>query len=288
MSMAGDMAARIAADEGAGLAQSGEAGGVPGSEGGQAPQAGAPAAAPSTPDSTPTSGPPDTIPYARFKEVNDRLQSLSGFETLASYGYDSDSLGRLAAFEAQYLQDPVGTWKAMADNIDLPQELKDAMEAHLNSSDQADVTPSSDGPKPVELSPEDRARLDYVDRVRETELERDRNARLDHVVSIWTNMDKQDRIETPEHIKLMAIMAAAQSGQQFPTLEALADAARRQIVDYRSGVLGDVVQRTGRGGSPAPLPGSLPVPSGPVKFDTLRAASRAAEAAIQRGELPSL
>jgi hypothetical protein len=101
-----------------------------------------------------------------------------------------------------------------------------------------------------------------------------------------TNGVKQDKIETPEHIKLMAISAAAGSGQTFPTLEALADAARRTIVDYRSGVLGDAVQRTGRGGSPPALPGSLPVPSGPVKFDSLRAASKAAEEAIKRGELP--
>jgi hypothetical protein len=284
MSMAQDMAARIAEDGGAGLVP--DSGGAPGSEEGQAPQAGAPAAAPSTPDSTPTSGPPETIPYARFKEVNDRLQNLSGFETLASYGYDSDSLGRLAAFEAQYLQDPVGTWKTMADNIDLPQELKDALEAHLTSSEQADAAPSDQAPKPSELSQEDRARLDYIDRVRQREIEDDRNQRLDHVVSIWTKMDQQDKIETPEHIKLMAISAAAGSGQTFPTLEALADAARRTIVDYRSGVLGDAVQRTGRGGSPPALPGSLPVPSGPVKFDSLRAASKAAEEAIKRGELP--
>src|SRR6266567_3287770 len=72
-------------------------------------------------------GPPETIPYARFKEVNDQLQTLKGYDQLREWGYEPDSLARLAQFEAAWLSDPMGTWQAMADNLDLPQEVKDAL-----------------------------------------------------------------------------------------------------------------------------------------------------------------
>lgn len=283
--MASQIQAAIEADP-SGLPGGSEA---PGSEGVQAPPTPPPAAEPSTPDSGAAGGTPETIPYARFKEVNDRYNAVKGYEDLATLGYDPDSLGQLAAFGVAYEQDPVGTWMNMADNLELPQEVKDALAASNASSGRAEGEPSSDGQKPLELPPEVQQRLDYVDQLRARDEQRDRNDKLDAVVREWDRMDKQDEIETPELIKLMAISATASSGQQFQTAEAIAQAARATIVDYRSGVLQGAVSRTGRGGSPPALPGSSLPPSPGRNFGAdIKAASRAAMEAMERGELPSI
>ena len=287
--MAAQMRAQIEADGGAGLAGDPSVGGVPGSEGAPgSPATTPPAAGPSTPDSGVGQGAPDTIPYARFKEVNDQYQALKGYQQLSELGYDPDSLGRLASFEVSYMQDPVGTVEQLVDNLDLPQDQKDSIKENL-STGRAEGESSSEPPsaEPA-LSPEDRQRLEYVDQVRQRDEQSDRDARLAVVVSAWDRADKEDGIETPEYIKLVHIAAAANSGQQFETLEQLANTARGTLLDYRSGVLGGAVQRTGRGGSPASLPSSPPAPTAPIKFKDMREASRAAEAAIQRGELPPM
>lgn len=294
--MANEMQARIEADGGAGLVEG--AGGVPGNEGGSqgAPPA-PPAAEPST--TVPAGGqPPESIPYARFKEVNDRLKGLEGYETLSQYGYDPDSLGRLAAFEAQYQTDPVGVWRSMADNLDLPQELMEALDSHLTASNgRAEGTPPANEPSATNLPPEVQKKLELLDTIEAERAEAAQNAALDRVVVAWDALDKADNITPPEDPKeravfertrLMAISAAAGSGQQYRTAEEMANAARESILQYRDVVLGGAIRRTGQGGSPPALPGSPPVPSGPVKFKDLREASKAAEEALKRGELPGI
>src|SRR4051794_14505307 len=104
--MADEMRARMEADGGAGL-PGGDTGASPGNAG-EPPITEPPTAGSSNTDTGSGNGAPDTIPYARFKEVNDRYAELKPFEELTSFGYDADSLRRLAAFEAGYLQDPYG------------------------------------------------------------------------------------------------------------------------------------------------------------------------------------
>lgn len=289
--IADEMARRVAEDGGAGLLHPDPpAGGAPGSGGVQDPPPAQQPAGASNTDNDAGGGTPEAIPYARFKEVNDRLGELKGYEQLRQYGYDPDSLGRLAAFEAQYFQDPVGTVKQMVDNLDLPQELKDAFAKHTaggGDPGSAEGTTDDQTQKPLELPPEVKESVEYVKKLRERDEENDRNQRLDSVVSIWTEMDKQDQIETPEQIKLMAIAATAASGVVFPTQQALAEAARSTVVNYRSSVLSGAVQGTGRGGPPPALPSGPPVASGPINFGgDMRAASKAAELAIKNGQLP--
>lgn len=287
--MAAEIAARMAA-EGTVLPNDPApvAGGVPGNEGGNAP----PAAEPSNTDTGASGQVPDTIPYPRFKEVNDRYNDLKPFEELREFGYDADSLRRLAAFEATYQSDPIGTWAEMADRLDLPQELKDAVKTHVaapsNQPGSAEVTPSGTStPQAPELSADDRAALDYAKTVRARDEESAREAQLARVVAAWDGMDTQDNTKTPERIKLMAIASTAGSGQTFQTVEQLAKAARDTVMEYRSEVLGDAVIRTGHRGLPPALPGSLPSAAPPVNFGgDIRAASKAAAAAIERGELP--
>jgi hypothetical protein len=266
-----------------------EGGAVPGIEG----EVGPPSAGTSNTDPAPTGGTtPETIPYSRFKEVNDRLSELKGFETLAGYGYDSDSLGRLAAFEATYQADPNGTWKAMADNLDLPQELRDALEAHLGEGaapGTAETQPSAEASPSTDLPPEVVERLAYVDQLKAEREQEQNNAQLDRVLAVWDELDKQDRVETPRMIKLMAIQATAGSSSGLNTVDDLAKAARTSINEFRGAVLGSAVQGTGiRGSSPA-LPGSAPAATPPVSFGgDIKAASKAALEAINRGELPGL
>lgn len=294
-SMADQMAARLNEDGGQGLAHpdpgTGQgAGGVPGNEGGAPP-----AAEPSTTDTGAQGGgqPPETIPYARFKEVNDRYSALKGFEQLASYGYDSDSLGRLAAFEAQYQSDPIGTWKAMASNLDLPQELLDAIERHSSgaatapSPESAQAQPSGDKPTTTELPPDVKERLAYVDQLREREAVQAREAQLARVEAAWDAQDKEEGIETPRMVKLMAIRSLADGDQTYNTVGDFVRAARAPVMDYRNQTLGSAVRNRQTGITPS-LPGSPPVPTEPVNFGgDIKAATKAAQAAIERGEIPS-
>jgi len=68
-------------------------------------------------------GPPETIPYSRFQEVNTRYQDLKQYEALEQYGIEPDSAVRLANFEAAYVQDPKGIINTL---IDSQQELSEA------------------------------------------------------------------------------------------------------------------------------------------------------------------
>ena len=291
-SMAQEIQARIEADGGAGA--------VPGSGETTPAPSPDPAAAPSTPDSA-GQGTPETIPYARFKEVNDRLQGLSEYEQLQQYGYDPDSLGRLAAFEAQYMTDPIGTWTALAADLDLPQEVRDALES-IGSATATPADPaapnapgSAQGTAPVvgtpaELPPQVQEVLQWAEQKRAEEAQNAQDAQTNAVLtattSHWDTLDKADSLETPDNIKLTFISAAAARGG-FTSAEQLAEAARADLMAYRDGELGSVVSGSRRPGAPLAVPGSAPGSAGPVRFADLREASKAAAADMQAGRLPT-
>jgi hypothetical protein len=252
-----------------------------------------PAAEPTTPDSGDGGRTPESIPYARFKEVNDRYAALRPFEDLTSLGYDADSLRRLAEFEAAYVQDPIGTVESLARTLDLPQSVIDGIvAARAGSSDSTPVVEDEGDeqapPAPPALSPEDKQRLEYVDQLRQREAEATANAQLQSVISAWDDMDKADEHATPERLKLMAIAETLRNppaGVQLRTYEDVARAARSVVMEYRDEQLGAVI-RTGSRGTPS-LPGGAPAPAPPIKFSNIREATRAAQAAIERGELPT-
>jgi hypothetical protein len=283
--MADEMAARM---NDAGAMQEGE---VPGSTGGAVPPAGA------INTDTAQGGPPESIPYARFKEVNDRLANLRGYEELAQYGYDADSLRRLASFEQQYQADPIGVWRSIGTNLDLPPEV---MEAVNRYADNPSVTPPAEGNGQVEMpepavTADDRRRLDYVDRMMARDEESDREAQLDRVLAAWDDMDRQAGVQTTKRTQLTWIAAIAgnrnlDGSPVYRTVEDLASAARTARMEERDIDLGNAV-RPGNvnGGTPPALPGSSPALSaGPVKFGSLREASLAAEADIIAGRLSPL
>jgi hypothetical protein len=244
----------------------------------------------------PQGGPPDSIPYARFKEVNDRLSGLRGYEELSQYGYDADSLRRLASFEQQYQADPVGVWKSMAVNLDLPQELMEAITGYdpmtASAPQQAEGATDGRGRPASDLSPEDRARLEYVDQMKARDEDRSRNETLDRVMAAWDDLDRQEGISTSKRTQLTWIAAMA-GGQQnggtgYRTVDELARAARDARMEERDLDLGAAVLSNGNRGTPPALPGSPPTPAGPVRFGSLREASSAAEADILAGRLSPL
>jgi len=285
--MANEMEARM---NEAGLPPEGE---VPGNVGGAVPSAG------TSNTEAAQGGPPESIPYARFKEVNDRLASLRGYEDLAQYGYDADSLRRLASFEQQWQADPVGVWRSMATNLDLPPDVLETINRY------ADAPPSTNGQAEVQngqvetpqppVSADDRRRLDYVDRIMSRDEESDREAQLDRVLAAWDDLDRQDGVTTTKRTQLTWIASIAGYRRQdgspaYSTVEQLAAAARAARMEERDIDLGNVVQsgNVNRGTPPA-LPGSSPaVSAGPVKFANLREASQAAEADLLAGRLSPL
>jgi len=300
--MANEIAARLAADgiqqgdtvvgTGAERGPAQEPGGVPGNAGANVP----PPAGASNTDTGTQGGPPESIPYARFKEVNDRLGNLRGYEELSQYGYDADSLRRLASFEQQYQADPIGVWRSMAVNLDLPQDVLDTINrfADAGSAPQA-AGDQTNGPDPnaPAVPAEVQRKLDYVDRIIERDEQQAREDALDRVVAAWDEMDTRDGVATPKRTQLTYIAAMAQRNQGgrpvYGTVEGLAQAARAARMEDRDADLGGLVQPgNANRGAPPVLPGSLPTPAGPVKLNSLREASQAAEADILAGRLSPL
>lgn len=270
------------------------AGAAPGTDGGSPPAASATTAGSSNTD-TSAGGPPESIPYARFKEVNDSYQQLKGFEELAQYGYDPDSLGRLAAFEAQYMTDPTGTWLSLSKDLDLPQEVRDALEAHLGgtgSTDpnpQAGAAPDASSQPSASLPPEVQETLRWAEQKRAEEAAKTQADAVDNVLQSikghWDDLDKADGLETPENIKYTFISAVAARGG-FSDAKQLAEAARSELLAYRDQELGSVVRGSSRPGTPLAVPGGVPAAPTPAKFGDIRDASRQAIADLQAGRVP--
>lgn len=281
-SMADEMAARIEADGAAGTPTDSQ------------PVPPAPAAAPSTPDSA-GGQPPDTIPYARFKEVNDELQSLRPYRELETLGYDPDSLGRLVNFEANYARDPVATVNVLVDNLDLPDATKEAvktlMQTQAAPASNGGGNPEEDGDGQQQLSPEVQEALQYVRDAKARDAQATTDAQLQTAVDHWSRLDAEDGLTgdkaTPKHVVLMHIGALAGSGN-YATLEALAEASRKVYSDERDRLLGSAVQTGRTTGSPARVPAGPSASPQRPNFGSLKEASKAALADIQAGRLPAM
>jgi hypothetical protein len=235
-----------------------------------------------------TGGPPNTIPYSRFAEVNTRLQVLRPWEQVAAMGIEPDSAVRLASFEQAYMQDPAGTISAMIDQQDLPETQKTALKALLSQSDGALETESSDETV-AKLPAEVMEAVGYVRELRDREQQADTNSRLDHMVRHWAQQDEQDGLSgVTERQRLLYIQSVAGSDQRFQTLEDMTDAARAQFLLDRDANLGSVVSQARGAGGPLAVPsGGLP-PTQPVVPRTMAEARKLIEADIQAGRLPDL
>lgn len=239
---------------------------------------------PSRDEKTDTSGPPENIPYARFKEVNDQLRELKGYSSVAEAGYDPDSVGRLVAFEQAYREDPTGTMSSVVESMDLPDTTKNAILGLLGNGEPAH-TDDEDDEEPDE--PPEWAKPIIEDHSSRVKAEEDAyyNNLLSTGINHWKTLDEKDGIETPDRIILRQIRASVDDGE-YQTVEELAEAARSELMGYREATLGSALS-TRRAGPRSVPGGGVPV-SEPVRFDSIQEASKAAELAISRGELPPI
>lgn len=285
--MAQEMAARIAADGGLGGEGDPEAGAaaVPGTGSGgddTTPSAGT--------ENTETGrgGPPESIPYSRFQEVNSQYQSLKEYEQLAEMGIEADSALRLANFEAAYVSDPKGIISSLIDNQeDLTDEAKTAMKSLLSQEPTRAGAGGDDeeGEGDVTLPADVQERLAYVDELRSREAQAESQQRLDHVVGHWNGLDEQDGVSVPERTKLVWIQATAARGG-FETLEQLSEAARAAYYEDRDQSLGSVVRPSA--GAPRTVPGSAAAAAPAEEFKDFKSANKQILADIREGRLPGI
>jgi len=234
-------------------------------------------------------GPPETIPYSRFKEVNDQLGELRPYKDLQNLGYDADSLRQLAEFEAGFQADPARTWLTIADNIEqLPPEVKEAVKRHLGSAPSGDSSSQSgqssqDGDGEPASVKELRAKLD---RLEQSDVERQRreasdasNQILDGVMAAWRSADEADGLKPLSEQKMLTYIIAHARSTNSP--EELLRAARQEWHDTREEVLSSSMPKPGgNANAPRPVPGS----GAPLNFDeppkTLAEASMRAKARL--------
>jgi hypothetical protein len=233
-------------------------------------------------------GPPESIPYSRFQEVNGRYNELKQYEQLAEYGIEPDSAVRLASFEAAYVEDPKGIISSLIDSQqDLPEETKAAMRELLRQESTAGAQgDQEEGTGEAVIPPEVAQRLAYVDQLRARDAEVESQQRLDLVVRHWDGLDEQDSLDVPERTKLVWIASAAGQGG-YETLEQLAEAARGAYLEDRDHSLGSAV-RSRETGTPRSVPGGTAAPSPPEEFKDFGAANKQIMADIKAGRLPGM
>lgn len=230
--------------------------------------------------------PPGPIPYSRFKEVNDARRTLEEriqpYTELEEFGYPVADLQRLAQWEQEYMQDPVGTWLRQADQIEgFPEELKAAISAHAaggaQGNGQSDGPPAT--PETDDQSDEPPAWAQPLIQDHQTRQEREQAEAIssfyDGLVDTWKQIDQDQGISTPD-AAIHAHLAAA--SPQAGSAEELLRTARETWLAVRSDTLGAEIKPPGATGTvPQSVPGSAGGSSAPpVRPRTLQEAKKLA------------
>ena len=256
--------------------------------------AGAPAPGTGQPDPTPTpdppagaqntdtgqgtGGPPESVPYPRFKEVNDQLRS---FKELEGLGYDADSLRQLAQWGVEFDQNPVDSWLSVAEGLDdLPEPVRVAVKAHLEAQGttvQPQQQPNGEGEQEPAYVKELRERLDERD-ARDAQTARENL--LASLVDRWKKADAADGIKSiPDERIYTYISGNARAAKDEDELFTM---ARGEFLETREHILGGSVVKPGDSGVPVTVPGSgAPVQEAPPRPRTLAEASAQVEADLK-------
>jgi hypothetical protein len=178
----------------------------------------------------------------------------------------------------------------MIDQQDLPDAQKTALKALLASQQDGALPDDQSAAGDTQQLPSEV--MEAVNWVREQRLERestDSQNRIDHMIRHWQTADEQDGIKgTTERQRLLYIRQAADSGQQFQTLEQMAEAARTSFLEDRDSNLGSAVTQTRGTGGPLAVPsGGLP-PTEPIVPKNMKEARQMIEADIAAGRFPDL
>ncbi len=248
-------------------------------------------------ENTEGQGPPETIPYSRFKEVNDRLR---GYRDLEELGYDADSLHRLVAWETEFLEDPAQFWMTLASSIDnMPDAVKEAIVAAQNGTTPSPAAPNTPEPPTAGSSSDEMpewarelaAKVDgLVEKDTKTEAQKAearRQSLIDKVLNEWQAIDEREEIPSLGVAAKLAIINQVAQDTNIRTIEQLVEAARAHQLEYHTAVL-QATRSKKPGGAPRPVPGtgagSAPS-TPPPKIRTLEDAKAAAEALVRQGIL---
>lgn len=266
---------------------------APGTGGDTDPAAGTPAGALNTDNGGGQA--PDTVPYSRFKEVNDSLVQYKGsYGQLEELGYDADSLRQLVGFEVAYQQNPTRVLNELVEGLgDLPPEAKAAIKEHLGAAAAPPAATQDNGGQQGGENEEPPAWAkplieDHVARQTQREAD-DRSAKLDEVIRLWNDADTKDNLRTPERAMLAHI---AINAPHFNTTAEIAEAARKDymgVVEEQLGGERSTLRDTRATGSPLTVPaGAGLTPTPPNKIRSISEASALALAAIRSNTLPPL
>lgn len=277
---------------------------VPGT-GGDAPPANDPSQSAGTKNTDGGSGTSDAVPYARFKEVNDRLRA---FLDLGDY----ESLAKLVAWEDDYRRNPVNNWLSIASAMtnDLPPVIVQALERvragrperlavgrERPRDDDDDGDDDMDGDAPPAWAEDLRDEVRAVRTSREQEAAerraaeeaRETEARLKRIVARWREADKTEQVyadpdrETPEDT-IYRQVAMYSGGSRSE--EQIFERARTGWKEDGKIWMDSNVKPPPRGETPRTVPGSTP-PAGTevAKPRTLEEAAALAVALDAEGKL---
>lgn len=246
-----------------------------------------------------TQGPPESIPYSRFKEVNDALRP---YKELEGVGYNAAELQRLVEWEQHYSANPEEAWLNLASTLDLPQEVKDAIVA----AQGGEVSPT-DTPAKAQAGSDDEGEEDddskeppewakpliedYMNR-RTTEAQEASNRVLDGILASWDKLDADEGITIPDDKKesyqayRLSLIAGNARGAKDPT--EILQRARGNALAARDVTLSTAIRRPGESG-----PQSVPAGTGaglpqepPTVPQTIDQAKVLAEQWFERGGPP--
>lgn len=269
---------------------------------------------PATPEVTPPSDEtlnadtrgttPESVPYSRFKEVNDARRSLeeavAPIAELEQLGYPVAELQRLVQWETEFAQDPVQAWLSTARSIEnLPDAVKEAIAALDGAAPT--TTPQSTEPPGSEPKPAEPAEVpEWAQKIIDREAAREQQeqeaaeraqaeaakaagaAALESITEAWKEMDEKDGIKTPEKTMLAHIISASRHTE---TPEEALAMARADWLATREETLTSVVSRPTLGVRPVPGSGSGHQPAQPPRpARTLKDASKLAK--VTWGEQP--
>jgi hypothetical protein len=228
-------------------------------------------------------GPPETVPYSRFKEVNDELKGIRDpLKPALEIGYTPDDLLRLAEWEQEFSQNPAGSWIELAKGLkDLPEPVKEAIKSlEGTSGDEGSGTKTPEPTQSDEPPTWAKPLIDDYQTRQQRDQQAQREAAVNQLVAQWKALDAQAKIKSPKD-ELILTMIAGNTGLGDP--KKILETARAELYGYREESLEGVVVPKGKE-PPTPVPGGAPpVQEGgaPKTFAEAKARARAAQ---ERGE----
>ena len=271
---------------------------------GSAAPAGQPAGASNT--ETPAGGVPETVPYPRFKEVNDAYRPFK--EMADAYGADADSMRQLLDWDAAFAADPSNAWLQVGEAYldQLPPPVAEAIRQVRsgNSGEGGDQGPKTGAASEVAQGddpPEWFKRwekesysktAETVQQREEREAEDARQALLDDILDQWEQQDKAEGVvwahgdDAETQTRAIRLSYIRNAAMDTKSVEEILPQARRSALAFREGILRDA-HNQGKGVvAPLAVPSGGPAPGNkPEVPKTLAAATKAAERDILAGNL---